>query len=244
MDTKYRVRNFWNYFNGVEQEIRTAFLQEDESLLEDLLREVNMQAQSVCDIRVEWEMHDGFYEISFHGGANKTKQYICSLLKKDAPKELVDNWIINAYRQPISQTALHAQVRIDDHIYRGSDFIVYYEVDETAKCIHAEIYSDALRSLKQDQRLQVVYAMLELYIGEMELEARIGDVTVLEKPRDDAQHFCLLPNFYEDICDLVVDEEWMEYAEPCAIYSVYKLDQPLHSETLRKDMILIVTTNC
>lgn len=243
MDTRHRVKNFWRYFMGVEKEIRSAFFSEDTDALAQLKQEVSLQAQSVCDIAVELERQDDFFELSFHGGANKTKQYICSLLKKDAPKELIDHWIINAFRQPLSQTALLAQVRINDQTYHGSDFIVYYEIDHAAKCIHVELYCEALIKLPEEQRLQVATAMLELYIGEVELEARIGDLKVITEKKEQTQNFCLLANFYEDICDIVMDEGWSEYREPCAIYSAYKLDRELEHDALRKDMIMIVTSH-
>lgn len=243
MDTKHRVKNFWKYFMGVRHELEAALRGEDEDLLQDLRREVNMQAASVCDAQVELETHDGFFEITFHGGANKTKQYICALLKKDAPQELVDDWIINAFRQPLSQSAYNTLLAIDDHSYSGADFIIYYEVDRSAKCIAIEVYSEALSKVEEERHLSIVIAMLELYIGEIELEARIGDIRILDEPRQDAQNFCYLPNFYEDICDIVIDEDWSEYSEPCAIYSAYKLDREITSDSLRKDMKLIITTN-
>lgn len=243
MDTKHRVKNFWKYFMGVREEVETALTQQKEDELQELLREINLQVESVCDAKAELETHDGFYELTFHGGANKTKQYICALLKKEAPKELINDWIINSYRQPLSETALHMVVKIDNQEYSGSDFMVSYEIDESARCIHVELYSDALSKLEGEQKQNVAVAMLELFIGEIELEARIGDIVVLNEPKQDAENFCLLPNFYEDLCDIVISEEWSEYSEPCAIYSAYKIDQEIVSETLRKDMKMIITTN-
>lgn len=243
MDTKHRVQNFWKYFMGVRKEVEDALAHNKEDEVSELLREMNLQVESVCEAKVELDFHDGFYELSFHGGANKTKQYICALLKKEAPKELIDDWIINSYRQPLSETALQMVVDIDGKQYSGADFMVYYDVDETAKCIHVRIYSEALAKLEKNQKENVAIAMLELFIGEIELEARIGDIEIVEEPRSEEENFCLLPNFYEDVCDIVIDQEWMEYQEPCTIYSAYKIDREIVSETLRKDMKLIVTTN-
>lgn len=243
MDTRYRVKNFWKYFMGVYQEIEQAFHNQDEELLAELRKEVNLQVQSVCDASAELEWQDGFFELTFNGGMNKTKQYICALLKKSAPKELIDDWIISGYRQPLSQSALHAQLKLDDEIYSGTDFTIYYEINHEAKCIDTAIYSKALQGLEETKQHQIATAMLELFIGEIELEARIGDLQILNQPKEDAENYCLLPNFYEDICDIVIDEEWSEYQEPCAIYAAYKLDQCISGDTLRKDMKLIITTN-
>ncbi len=243
MDTRYRVKNFWKYFTGVQKEIEDAFQNQDESLIEELRKEVSQQVQSVCDASAELEWQDGFFELAFHGGVNKTKQYICALLKKEAPKQLVNDWIISSFRQPLSQSALHAKIQLDDEVYSGSDFMVYYEIHKDAKCITIEVYSKALTGLEETKQRNIVTAMLELFIGEIELEARISDIQISTEPKSDAENYCLLPNFYEDICDIVIDEEWTEYSEPCAIYAAYKLDQTIVSETLRKDMKLIITTN-
>lgn len=243
MDTKQRVQNFWKYFMNVRSEIEMALANHDEDALKELQREINLQVESVCEAKAELEFHDGFYELSFHGGANKGKQYICALLKKDAPKALVDDWIINSFRQPLSDIALHTVVDIAGKQYTGADFMVYYTVDEEAKCIHVQIHSEALKQLPQEQKQTVALSLLELFIGEVELEARIGTIEVVDEPIQDASDFCLLPNFYEDISDIVVDQQWVEYQEPSNIYTVYKLDQEIGSQSLRKDMKLIMTTN-
>lgn len=243
MHTKQRVMNFWKYFMGIQKEVEHALAHNKEEEKQELLREINLQIESVCDGAGELDYHDGFYELTIHGGANKTKQYICSLLKENAPKELIQDWIINSYRQPLSETALAMVVKLEDKEYSGADFMVYYEIDEQAKCIHVKIYSEALSSLDQNKKQNIAIAMLELFIGEIELEARIGDIVILDAPDTEAENFCLLPNFYEDICDIVIDKEWSEYKEPCSIYSAYKLDKEIVSETLRKDMKLIITTN-
>ena len=84
--------------------------------------------------------------------------------------------------------------------------------------------------------------MLELFIGELEFEARISRVEILDAEIDE-ENVCLLPNLYEDLCDIIIDQEWMEYHDPLSIYMAYKLDEKPVSETLRRDMKLIVTTN-
>ncbi len=60
MDTRYRVKNFWKYFMGVYQEIEQAFRNQDEELLAELRKEVNLQVQSVCDASAELEWRTAF----------------------------------------------------------------------------------------------------------------------------------------------------------------------------------------
>lgn len=243
MYAKHRVQNFWKYFMGVHTEIETAFKEADKQAIKDLRKEVNLQCASVGGAKVIIDLNeDGFFELSFDGGNNKTKQYICSLLKKDAPKELVDDWIINPFVQPLNDTIFGTILKIDEVEYKGSDFKVYYTIDDINKCLHVKVYSEKLRGLPELRQDEIVNYMLSMYVGELEMEARIADVEVIDSPSDD-ENVCLLPNFFEDICDVIIDQEWIEYQDPTNIYMAYKLDKETASDTLRKDMKLIITTN-
>ena len=135
-------------------------------------------------------------------------------------------------------------MRIKDHVYSGADFTVFYEIDEENKCLHAQVYCPGYRDILDEERKREMSAyMLELFLGELELEARIASVEAVDEPAADCENFCLLPNFYEDVCDIIIAHDWLEYHDPTSIYMVYKLnEQPVH-DTLRNDMKLIITTN-
>ena len=163
-------------------------------------------------------------------------------MKKNAPSVLKEDWIINDVRPPLSERALYTVLRIKDKEVRGSDFKVYYTINDAMHMLDIKVYCEALDGVDQSYKEQVVAYMLELFIGELEFEARISSIEILDAPSDE-ENVCLLPNFYEDICDIIVDKDWMEYHDPLSIYTAYKLDEKPVSETLRKDMKLIVTTN-
>ena len=185
MNSKHRVHNFWSYFLTIQQPLETALREQDRHEYEHLLNDINEQLKTVCGCKLEVEMSEtGFFEMTFATGGDKTAQLCSALLKKDAPQQLSENWIINAFRA----------------------------------------------------------YMLELFIGELEFEARISRVEILDAEIDE-ENVCLLPNLYEDLCDIIIDQEWMEYHDPLSIYMAYKLDEKPVSETLRRDMKLIVTTN-
>ena len=107
---------------------------------------------------------------------------------------------------------------------------------------HELLETICLDKATQHYKQGVAQKFGELFIGELELEARINSITIIDTPSDE-ENVCLLPNFYEDICDIIIDEEWSEYHDPTTIYMAYKLDEKLPSETLRKDMKMIITTN-
>lgn len=243
MNTKHRVQNFWNYFMNVRERLETALKDSNTQEYAHILKDLNEKLKSVCGCVMEVEMSEtGFYEMTFDTAGNKTSQFCAALLKKDAPQKLSEDWIINAFRQPLSEKAMHSVLDINNVQYTGADFKVYYTIHEDSRTLSLRVYCEGLKGLPDDKKQSVVAYMLELFIGELEFEARISHVEILDEECDD-ENVCLLPNLYEDICDIIVDQDWMEYHDPLSIYLAYKLDEKPHSETLRNDIKLIVTTN-
>lgn len=243
MQLKHRVQNFWKYFMSVRAQLEESLRDEELSMQKHLLEDLNTQLKSIVSTSMEIEMNEtGFYEMTFPCGGDKTVQLCTALLVKNAPDELKEDWIINAWRPPLSEKAMTSFIEVKGKRYTGADFKVYYTINEDIKMLDIKVYCEGLKGMEEDYRNRLVAYMLELFIGELELEARINSIEVLEKESEE-ENVCLLPNFYEDICDLIVDQEWQEYHDPTAIYMAYKLDEKLPSETLRKDMKMIVTTN-
>lgn len=245
VNCKHRVQNFWRIFLQNRKELEEALRMQDEARSEDLIRELNVRLESVCGCKALIEYsEDGFFEMTFDTGPNKTVQYICELLRQNAPKELVEDWIINSWLPPYSSKAKNAVLRIKDQVYTGADFTVFYTIDETNHCLHVDMYCPGFRDIADEERKREMAAyMMELFIGELELEARIASIQPVDEPLQNSENFCLLPNFYEDICDIVIDQEWLEYHDPTNIYMVYKINEEQNDDSLRKDMKLILTTN-
>lgn len=243
MDLKHRVQNFWKYFETIREEYEEALSAQDQDQILKFQKDCNEQLKDICGCKMETEFSDsGFYEMTFDCSLDKTSQYCCALLKKDAPKTMVENWIINAYRQPLSEKAMHMVFEADGKQYSGHQIKVYYEIDEMNKCLHTKLFCEGFLPLNEVRRQEIASFMMELFIGVLEYEARIGSMEILEEDIDE-ENVCLLSNFYEDICDIIIEQDWLEYHDPTQIYSAYKLDDSLKSETLRKDMKLIVTTH-
>lgn len=243
MNTKHRIQNFWKYFESIQADLEVALKEQEANDTKHIMEDLNSQLAGICACKMEIEMSEtGFYEMTFASGGNKTAQLCSALLKKDAPSQLSENWIVNAFRQPLSEKAYNSVFEIQGTQYSGADFKVFYTIDEEAKSVAVKIYCAGLKELEERYRETIVAYMMELYIGELEFEARISHVEILEEESDE-ENVCLLPNFYEDLCDIIIDQEWVEYHDPLSIYMAYKLDEKPVSETLRKDMKLIVTTN-
>ena len=243
MNSKHRIQNFWKSFMLVKADLQKAMKEENIAEYSHILKDLNEKLKTVCACGMEIEMSDtGFYEMTFDTAGNKTAQLCAALLKKDAPKELAEDWIINSYRQPLSNKAMHTVLDIQGKSYTGADFKVYYTIEDALGTLSLKVYCEGLKELAQERKESIVAYMLELFIGELEFEARISHVDILDAPCDE-ENVCLLPNLYEDICDIIIDKDWVEYHDPLSIYTAYKLDEKPVSETLRNDRKLIVTTN-
>lgn len=243
MNTKNRVKNFWKFFTHIKTEVEEAYKQKDENLIKQLKKEISLQLESVCNIGCEIEYQDGFFELEMHCSMNKTKQLITLLIKENTPQEFYEDWKINSYRPPLSEMALNTVVEINQKRLTGNDFVVYYEIDKNLKSLHLTIVNEELFQLEKNKQYQIIYELLELYIGEIELEARISSIDIKPNLVNEIENFCTLPNLYEDICDIVIDEGWTNYCDPTEIYQALKIDEDLKSDSLRKDMKMIITSN-
>lgn len=243
MNTKHRVQNFWKYFLEIRKHLETSLKEGNVEEYQHILKDLNDKLQNICGCNMEVEISDtGFYEMTFDTAGNKTSQYCAALLKKDAPKEMAEDWIINSFIPPLSDKAMHTVLDIQGKQYTGADFKVYYTIDDESKTLVLKVYCEGLKELDENRRQSLVAYMLELFIGELEFEARISHVVIIDHEIDE-ENVCLLPNLYEDICDIIIDRDWMEYHDPLSIYTAYKLDEKPVSETLRNDRKLIITTN-
>ena len=240
MHTKYRVKHFWNIFLQHEEAIKQALHDQNQNAIqrnEHILKEA-LKTVSGCGI--EFDYDGDFYELTFTPSGDKNAQFICDLLVKDAPKSLQQDWILNAYRLPLSKRAYQSSLTCNGQIITGADLYVYYTINKAMHTLDLKVYCEKWKSFDIDLKERITAYFLELFIGELELEARISSIEVIDQ-RIDEENIVLLPNLFEDICDIVTDQEWVEYTTPLSVFSVYKLDEAPTSQTLRHDMKMILT---
>lgn len=241
MSLKNSVILFWKEFLLRKDDIETSLYNRDVIAIGEYREQLQDMLSPFCNCILDLEYHDDFYEVTFDGGADKNTQYICELLKKLTPDSLIESWIINAYRQPLGERTNFMLLKVDGHIYYGKDFKVFFVVDKNRKCVDVKLYQSIFMDFDEQRAIDFAYYALRLFIGEVELESHIGDVkTIFEEEGE--EEFCLLSDFYEVLCDIIISEEWVEYPDPTHIYSVYKVDEE-PSDKLRKDMTFITTTN-
>ncbi|MEF9919769.1 MAG: hypothetical protein RR945_00185 [Erysipelotrichaceae bacterium] len=237
-----KILKFWLNFKKNQTKLENALRADDRSTIHEIVDELNDEVMKLASCSMEVEESDDFFECTFDTGANKTAQYIVEVMMKSAPEEVSEHWIINSYRHPCSHRSMHMTLSIKDKEYTGLDFKVYYTIDDNLKAIHTKIYCPAFKDMEELRKNQITSYMLELFVGELEIEARIASVEIVDQESDE-ENVVLLPNFYEDICDIIIDKDWHEYHYPTQIYNVYKLNEELKGIGVRKDMVVVATSN-
>lgn len=243
MTIKKSVESFWKVFLSERKNLEKAIDTNDEKELNEIKRllQAHLDEAAGCDFLIE-SNSPGFYELSFNPSSDKNAQYICALLKKLAPESIDDTWFVNSYLMPLSEKAYNTVIKIEDKDYTSDDFYVAYTIDNQTKTFDITLFFEGFAHIDENKRNAIANQMLELFIGELEIEARINHVD-LSFSEPTGTNIVTLTNFYEVICDVVFDREWTEYHEPTNIYMAYKVNEELTSLEVRKDMKMVVTTH-
>ena len=242
MTIRKQVKRFWKVFMEEKKNLEKALLEYDQEEVKEISKILSTYFEELCNCELEICEEDGIFELTFLPEMEKNAQIICALLKSMAPKENMENWVIHACLPPLSQRALNTILKIENDAYSSDDFIVYYDIDRTSRCMNLEIYCDAFKRMRAEKARDVAYYMLELFVGETAMEGYINHVEVLDVKKD-MEHDCqvLLSDLFEVLMDTVEEEKWISYKDPTSIYRVYQVNENKLSEDVRKDMKVIFT---
>lgn len=241
MSIKKQVIRFWKVFESERVNLEKALKENNEDEVKEIKKILSTYFEELCNCELEIEYEDDIYEITFLSEQEKSVQYICALLKAMAPKHLRDHWIIHSSLPPLSQKAMHTILRIENQAYSSDDFVVYYTIDTQNHCLNVSVYCPAFVSMDPNKALEMAVYMLQLNIGEVALEAYINNIEVVDQKQEGNQS--ILSHFYEMLLDIVMEQKWTQYEDATTIYRVYKLEEEIISDSVRKDMKMIFTTH-
>lgn len=225
-----------------QKNLERALDSKDENEIQEIVKIIATYFEELCNCTLEVDVEDGFYEITFNTDQDKNSQYITGLMKKMAPKQVTDKWIVNAYLPPLSNKALNTILRIGEQEYDCDDFMVYYELDEVNQLINIELYCSGFKDMSPNKAVETSMYMIRAFIGETEYEARVGTIDAV-CDLSKYQESCLLKGLYEVILDVIESKKWTTYSDPTQIYNVFKLDEAKITDEVRHDMKLIMTTH-
>lgn len=239
MSIKKQVKRFWKIFETERKNLEKALLEHNHEEVSEIKKILATYFEELCNCELDIEEEDGIFEITFLPEQDKNAQIICALLKQLAPDVVKTNWVIHSSLPPLSQKALNTVLRLNNQDYGADDFSVYYEIDTNNHCLDVEVYCDAFQAMEPNKAMEIAVYMIQLYIGEVALEAYINHIEVIDAKK--SGNASLLSHFYEMLLDIIVEQKWSEYKDATSIYRAYKLEEEKIMEDVRKDMKMIFT---
>lgn len=239
MSIKKQVKRFWKIFETERKNLEKALLEHNHEEVSEIKKILATYFEELCNCELDIEEEDGIFEITFLPEQEKNAQIICALLKQLAPDVVKTNWVIHSSLPPLSQKALNTVLRLNNQDYGADDFSVYYEIDTNNHCLDVEVYCDAFQAMEPNKAMEIAVYMIQLYIGEVALEAYINHIEVIDAKK--SGNASLLSHFYEMLLDIIVEQKWSEYKDATSIYRAYKLEEEKIMEDVRKDMKMIFT---
>lgn len=239
MSIKKQVKRFWKIFETERKNLEKALLEHNHEEVSEIKKILATYFEELCNCELDIEEEDGIFEITFLPEQEKNAQIICALLKQLAPDVVKTNWVIHSSLPPLSQKALNTVLRLNNQDYGADDFSVYYEIDTNNHCLDVEVYCDAFQAMEPNKAMEIAVYMIQLYIGEVALEAYINHIEVIDAKK--SGNASLLSHFYEMLLDIIAEQKWSEYKDATSIYRAYKLEEEKIMEDVRKDMKMIFT---
>lgn len=237
------IHAFWKRFADEEPALLEALNTGSYEKLSEILEVLNAEVFEISGAHFFVEDRAQEPEMTFDTGPDKTSQLICRKMKQLAPKSIADRWIINDTLAPLSQKAIEASLQIKDHVYSLFDMTAFYTIDDVNHSFIVKVYCPGFSLIDNPEyKREMSIYLVELTIGEKELEAYVSSVDFVNEPEDGVS-FCNLTELYEVIADTVEKENWKTYAHPLDIYTVFKPHQDFASDSLRKDMKIIFTVH-
>lgn len=239
MSIKKQVKRFWKIFETERKNLEKALLEHNHEEVAEIKKILATYFEELCNCELDIEEEDGIFEITFLPEQEKNAQIICALLKQLAPDVVKTDWVIHSSLPPLSQKALNTVLRLNNQDYGADDFTVFYEIDTNNHCLDVEVYCDAFQAMEPNKAMEIAVYMIQLYIGEVALEAYINHIEVIDAKK--SGNASLLSHFYEMLLDIIAEQKWSEYKDATSIYRAYKLEEEKITEDVRKDMKMIFT---
>ena len=243
MSALTNMQGFWRNFLKKDATIRQALINQDTKTLESIMDQLDDKAVQITGAHIFLEYAYDNFELTFDTGPNKTSQYLAQLCVDLAPKEIKEQWILNASLPPLSQKAVQSSVQMKDQTYTLQDFYAFYQEDEDNQMFNVQIYCPGYALIGNPERKkEMSMYVVELAIGLLAYESYMGSIDFIDQPNQEMA-FCSLIDFYEVVMETEKKKGWKVYPKVTDIYSVFQPNQEIVHDSLRKDMKYIFSTH-
>lgn len=208
MSVLSNIKAFWARFCDEQDGLLDALKTKNYEKLSAILEALNAECYEISGAHLFVEDRYEEPEMTFDTGPDKTSQLICRKMKELAPEAVRSRWIINDTLAPLSQKAIEASLQIKDETYSLFDMTAFYRVDPKTHSFLVDVYCPGFSLIDNPEyKREMAIYLVELAIGEKELEAYVSNIDFTDEPSD-GRDFCNLTELYTVITDLAEKEGW------------------------------------
>lgn len=218
---KSRVEEFWGWFPGQSQRFADAINSKDCRALVD---EVGNFMENTLP-GLSWVFGPGTesgFSFTVSGEGEVTKQLLAEYWRTQAPS--VKNWSFFASRQPTPASQLiELEIGIDEqHSIAASDLMISTNVDQENEHIDIIAWHPFFADLPSDNRMQILFLLLDEALGEFGTTTWIGDIST--GPVFNLPNQCSIVDLPRFIDQVHAYYKW-DKLSPLESFSVYELKE-------------------
>lgn len=232
---KERTKKFWKTFDAQDTKIRELI--SDQSDSNKIIEKINKVVQvAFNDIPFEVGHNGEKYEFIFSPNGDKTILKQILYLLHQRPKHLDAYWNFYAAKPAMGKESMGIEIygkKIDPE-----DIIIYTTLDEERKLIDLEVYIPSTDSLQEDKKYNILFLMLDLFIGELYTMEYIGSVEIIEVQKNLEHENIPLIKLRSYIDYLIEEHDWDKTKDPSSQYIGYKSEPKENSDLLRDDVYI------
>jgi hypothetical protein len=171
--TTARIHRFWNWWSQCRTELEAGL---EAELPAPLLSDVSKQVEALHPELV-WELGqgaDGAYVLSLSGEGNFELRKLTEAWARESPRE-IQRWEFRPARPPKPE-ALELTLGFSEHELPLKDLCFVSELDSSRARVNLGLFHPAFSAMSDAQRTRAAFVVLDLLLGEDNVERWIGAI--------------------------------------------------------------------
>lgn len=180
---KHRVREFWHTFSNEKQKYETLIDRTQDKSIDS--KEIVGEFTKLLNIAFTEPYYNvgkagDKYELIMTPEGNRNTLLLLNYWKSQMPEGIFDAWNIFTTKPAMSHITPAMGLNMHGIDVSIGDVEVYYKVDDNSKKCDLQILSPKLMSLSEDQRYSMLFILLDICIGELNVMQNIGAIHFVE----------------------------------------------------------------
>lgn len=233
---KQRVHEFWHTFSKDIQKYEKLIDRAQDKSIET--KEIVGEFSRLLNIAFSEPFYNvgkagDKYELIMTPEGNRNTLLLINYWKSQMPEDVFDNWNIFTTKPAMQNLSPTMGLNMHGADVNIGDVEVYYSADDNSKKLDLQILSPKLMALSEDQRYSMLFILLDICIGELNVMQNIGAIRFVDSEPQGSKPATLI-----ELTDKLEDEfranGWELSTSSLDRYVTYSLKA--QNENLRQDV--------